>query len=185
MNSSRALNPEPDDARASRKAADAACAYSEHLDILRGLSLFAGAPPEALKLLAYLSQADHFAPGSVLAVQGQDTSAFHHLRHGRALAERELDGGSVPVRELGPGDSFGALSLAVGGVNLYTVRAKTELATLTLTGEALNKACDSFPALRPALLTALARQVLAWEEDFIRRRPEDFTALSRDFGVSL
>ncbi|WP_459933050.1 Crp/Fnr family transcriptional regulator [Fundidesulfovibrio butyratiphilus] len=162
-----------------------ACAYSEHLDILRGLPIFAGSPPEALKLLAYLSQVESYAEGQTLAVQGQDARAFHHLRRGRALAVRELGARPVPVRELGPGDNFGALVLAVGGTNLFTVRAATELITLTVTGEALNKACDSFPALRPALLTALTRQVLAWEEDFIRRRPDDFTTLSREFGISL
>lgn len=184
MNSSQAPNQGPE-AATSPNRGGASCAYSDHLDILRGLPLFAGAPPEALKLLAYLSQAENYAPGQVLAVQGQDTRAFHHLRQGLALAERELNSQTVPVRELGPGDNFGALTLAVGGANLFTVRAKTALTTLTVTGEALTKACDSFPSLRPVLLTALTRQVLAWEEDFIRRRPEDFTALSREFGISL
>ena len=48
-----------------------------------------------------------------------------------------------------------ALALAVGGTNLFTVRAKTALSTLTVTGEALGKTCANFPELRPALLTAL------------------------------
>ena len=162
-----------------------ACAYGRHLDVLRNLPLFSGVAPEALKLLAYLSRAETFAQGDPLAVEGQDAQAFYHIGAGRVLAGRQVGGNEVVVGEIGPGGSFGAMALIVEGKSLYTVRAQEPTTALTLGREAFAKTVERFPALLPALLTALAGHVLAWEEGFIRRRPEAFTALSREVRPGL
>lgn len=174
MNSSMDPNP-----------AGSACSYSDFLDIMRGLPLFARAPLDVCKVLAYLCQAESFNQGDWLIRQGEHTECFYYLVCGRVEAVRESGGRTVTVRTLAPGESFGGLALILGGVSLYGVRALEPTQAMTLTREKYLKTVLRFPQLEPAMLQALAGHVLAWEQGFLDRRPDEFAAMGGDFGLTL
>jgi CRP-like cAMP-binding protein len=161
------------------------CEYSEFLEIMRGLPLFARVPLEVSKVLAYLSQAETFQPGDFLVREGEHAEAFFYLTRGRLQVTRQANGSAVSVKELGPGASFGGLALILGAKSLYSVSAMEEAEVMILAREKFLKTVQRFPQVEPALLRSLAEHVLAWEERFLNRHPEEFASLGRDFGLSL
>jgi CRP/FNR family transcriptional regulator, cyclic AMP receptor protein len=175
MNSSTGPSPKP----------EASCAYSSNLDTLRELPLFSGVPLEACKVLAYLCQGETYQPGDYLIRQDEHADSFRHVLCGRLSVSRGQNGGDILVKELAPGDSFGGLGLVLGGKSLFDVKALEETTTMTLTRDKYLKTAQRFPQIEPALLAALAGHVLAWEERFLLRHPEQFAQLSGDFGISL
>jgi len=165
--------------------APSACGYDDFLDIMRGLPLFARVPLDVCKVLAYLSTSETFQPGDHLVRQGDHAEAFYYVTCGKAAVVRDCNGAEVIVKELGPGDSLGGLALILGGKSLYGVRAVEETTALTLTREKFLKTVQRFPQVEPALLQSLAEHVLAWEDRFLSRHPEEFAAMGKDFGLTL
>ena len=174
MNSSTEPKPEP-----------SACAYTAQLDILRGLPLFAGVPLEVSKVLAYLSVTETFASGDLLVREGEHSEFFRFVTCGRVRVTRLAGEREVLVKDMGPGDSFGGLSLIVDAKSLFTVRSLEETTTLSLQREKFLKTVQRFPQIQPAVLEALAGHVLSWEERFLARHPEEFASLGQDFGLTL
>ena len=174
MNSSTDPNP-----------AGSACSYSDFLDIMRGLPLFARAPLDVCKVLAYLCQAESYNPGEWLIRQGEHAESFYYLVCGRVEAVRDSGGGAVTVKTLAGGESFGGLALILGGVSLYGVRALELTTVMTLTREKYLKTVRRFPQIEPAVLQALAQHMLTWEQRFLELRPEAFAAMGEDFGLTL
>jgi len=168
-----------------REAGTEDCCYNGFLEIMRGLPLFAGVPLEVSKVLAYLCQAGTFLPGEALVREGEHAEDFFHLTRGRVQVTRLAGGSSVPVRELAPGASFGGLSLVLGRKSLFSVSALEETSAMILTRGKFLKAVQRFPQVEPALLRSLAEHVLAWEERFLTRHPEEFASLGQDFGLTL
>lgn len=168
-----------------RKSADNTCGYRDFLDILRGLPLFSRVPLEVCKVLAYLCRDETFQPGDFLVRQGEHAESFHYLTCGRAEVSRQIDGATVKLKEFGVGDSLGGLALILGGRSLYSVRAVEQTGAMTLTREKFLKTVQRFPQVEPALLQSLAEHLLAWEDRFVSRHPSEFTAMGRDFGLTL
>jgi CRP-like cAMP-binding protein len=152
---------------------------------LRVLPLFSGVPLEACKVLAYLCLSETFQPGDFLIRQDEHCDCFRHVTCGRLLVTRRQGEEVVTVKELAEGDSFGGLGLIIGGKSLFDVQALESTTVMTLSREKYQKTAQRFPQIEPALLSALAQHVLAWEERFLNRHPEQFTQLSQDFGLSL
>ena len=162
-----------------------ACAYSDFLDIMRGLPLFARVPLDVCKVLAYLSTAETFQPGDYLVRQGEHAEAFYYLTCGRAEVSRLANGSEVTIKELGAGGSLGGLALILGARSLYSVRVVEQTKAMTLTREKFLKTVQRFPQVEPAMLQSLAEYLLAWEDRFLSRHPEEFAAMGQDFGLSL
>lgn len=168
-----------------RKAGTDACEYSDFLEIMRGLPVFAGVPLDVCKVLAYLSQAETFGPGDYLVREGEHAEAFHYLTCGLVRVTRRVEGGEVALKEMGAGASLGGLALILGGKSLYSVQAVEETSAMTLTREKFLKTVQRFPQVEPALLKSLAEHVWAWEGRFLARHPSEFAALGQDFGLTL
>ena len=162
-----------------------ACGYTDFLDVMRGLPLFARMPLEVCKVLAYLSVAETFQPGDYLLRQGDHVEAFFYLVCGQAEVTRDTGGQEVAVKAFGPGDCLGGLGLIMGGKSLFSVRAVQETTAMTLGREKFLKTVQRFPQVEPALLQSLAEHVQAWEERFLALHPEDFARMGKDFGLTL
>ncbi len=162
-----------------------ACSYTEQLEILRGLSLFAGVPLEVSKVLAYLSTTETFSAGDVLVREEEHNEFFRFVTCGALKVTRSVGGQDVLVKQLGPGDSFGGLSLILDAKSLFTIQAAEETTTLSLQREKFLKTAQRFPQILPAALEALASHALSWEERFLARHPEEFANLGQDFGLTL
>jgi CRP-like cAMP-binding protein len=168
-----------------QKPAGNACAYSDFLDIMRGLPLFSRVPLDVCKVLAYLSTAETFQPGDVLVRQGEHAEAFYYLTCGKASVVRAENGTETVLKTLGEGDCLGGLALILGGASLFTVRALEETTAMTLTREKFQKTVQRFPQVEPALLQSLAGHVLAWEERMLARHPQELALMGQDFGLTL
>lgn len=162
-----------------------ACGYDSFLDIIRGLPIYSRVPLDVSKVLAYLCTSETFVPGDCLVRQGEHAEAFHYLTCGRVEVSRQDNGSDVVIKTLGQGDTLGGLALVLGGRSLFTVRAVEETTTMTLTREKFLKTVQRFPQVEPAMLQSLAEHVLAWEERFLARHPEEFAAMGQDFGITL
>jgi len=168
-----------------QKPADNACGYSDFLDIMRALPLFARVPLDVCKVLAYLSTQETFQPGDTLVRQGEHAEAFFYLTCGKAAVSRQEGTAELVLKTMGEGDSLGGLALILGARSLYTVRALEECTAMTLSREKFLKTVQRFPQVEPALLQSLAEHVLAWEERFLTRHPQEFASLGQEFGLTL
>jgi len=168
-----------------QKTETGSCGYSEFLDVLRGLPQFARVPLEVCKVLAYLSISETYQAGDVLLKEGEHAETFFYLTCGKAEATRDLNGRTVTVKAFTPGDALGGLALVLGGRNIFTVRATEETMAMTLSREKFLKTVQRFPQAEQAMLRSLAEHVLAWEERFLARHPEEFAAMGQEFGLTL
>ncbi|MFP5240560.1 MAG: Crp/Fnr family transcriptional regulator [Acidobacteriota bacterium] len=162
-----------------------ACGYSDFLDIMRGLPLFAKVPLEVSKVLAYLSRLEEFQPGDYLVREGEHAETFYYVTCGSIVVSRMAGGEPVVLRRFGPGECLGGLALILGGRSLFTLQAESQTSAMTLGREQFLKTVQRFPQVEPAMLQSLAEHVLAWEERFLTRHPEQFAQFGQDFGLTL
>lgn len=161
------------------------CGYTDFLDILRGLPLFAKVPLDVCKVLAYLGRPDHYQPGDVLVCEGEHADCFHYVTCGALSVSRQGEDGPHTLRRLGPGDSLGGLALILGGKSLFTITVEAPTTLMSLTREQYLKTVQRFPQVEPAMLHSLAEHVLAWEERLLTRHPAQLAAFGQDFGLTL
>ena len=80
---------------------------------LAGHGLFADLEPAQISQLVAGSQLLRFGPGEAVVVEGSEGESMHHLLRGRVEVVKQVgEGRSISVRELQPGDVFGARSAA-------------------------------------------------------------------------
>jgi small-conductance mechanosensitive channel len=118
-----------------------------HLPLLEPLS-----DAEKAKLHANLVRR-HFQSGEQLIAQGIEINSAHVVFSGIVQVTRQVqDGRVLDLRRLGPGDSFGEISLLTGMVSLGTLTALTSGHLLEL------RAADLKPILeaRPELIESLS-----------------------------
>ena len=118
--------------------------------VVREAFLFRGlADPEWMQVAPYLEEV-RAAKDEVLVEADREAKAFYVVAHG-AVEVRQ----GAEVRELGPGDHFGALALASGGRPLDTARALDPTQLLALTRERFEQLVREHPALGTRLALAI------------------------------
>jgi len=162
-----------------------ACGYADYLEVMRELPLFAGAPLDVCKVLAYLSVAETFQAGDYLMRQGETADAFHYISCGAVEVLRQVGEEWKPLRTLGPGESLGGLALILGGRSNFSLRAAQETVTMALTRDKFLKTVKRFPDLEPALLQALAAHAMDWEDRLLAKHAEAVVAFGNEFGLTL
>jgi CRP-like cAMP-binding protein len=112
-----------------------------------------------LRALAKSCQEASYAPGQILAQQGERGVAAFLIVSGTVAVENELDSGEVLViAELGQGDMVGELSIIDGAERVATLRARTEVDTLILTQWAMQALLKSRPAIASAMLPVIVQR---------------------------
>jgi CRP/FNR family cyclic AMP-dependent transcriptional regulator len=127
----------------------------EAQELLQGVPLFSGLDPRELETIARTVHERTFAPGEVVAQEGQGGVGFFVIREGNAKVEV----GGEEVRTLGPGDHFGEIALITEGPRTATVKADSELACYGLTPWEFRPLVQTNANIAWKLLLALARQV--------------------------
>jgi small-conductance mechanosensitive channel len=117
-----------------------------HLPILESLS-----DAERAKLNGKIIRR-HFQPGEQLLDQGVEINSAHFVFSGIVQVTRQVqDGRVLKMRRLGPGDSFGDISLLTGMQSLATFTAFTSGLLLEFCSDDLKPILQSRPALMESL----------------------------------
>jgi small-conductance mechanosensitive channel len=117
-----------------------------HLPLLEPLS-----DEEKAKLNAKITRR-HFQAGEELLKQGAETNSARFVFSGIVQVTRQVEDGRVlNLRKLGPGDSFGDISLLIGMHSLGTFTALTSGLLLQLQSEELKPILESRPELMESL----------------------------------
>jgi CRP-like cAMP-binding protein len=124
-------------------------------DLIRGVPLFAETDDAFLDRLAEEFNPRTYAPGELLAEEGERGRTFFVIESGEATV---LVNGSE-VRTLGPGDSFGEMALIDKSARSATVRADSEVRGYQLPIFSFRPIVESHPEMTWALLEALAQRV--------------------------
>jgi CRP-like cAMP-binding protein len=123
-----------------------------HLPLLEPLS-----DEEKTKLNAKTIR-HHFQPGEQLLKQGVEINSAHFVFSGIVQVTRQVEDGRVlNLRKLGPGDSFGDISLLIGMRSLGTFTALTSGHLLQLQSEELKPILESRPELMESLSHSAAK----------------------------
>jgi CRP/FNR family transcriptional regulator, cyclic AMP receptor protein len=124
-------------------------------DLIRGVPLFAQTDEAFLDRLAEEFNDRTYAPGELLAEEGERGRTFFVIESGEAAV---LVRGNE-VRRLGPGDSFGEMALIDKTARSATIRADTEVRGYQLPVWSFRPIVESHPEMAWALLEALAQRV--------------------------
>lgn len=129
------------------------CELDCNLRALRELPFFAELPAELLRVMAYLSEREAFAPGQVVLEEGQPAEAAVSVITGALVIERE----GQTLGRLTQGMCAGGLALLGSYRWLYTLRAEAETECLVMHRRKL------LPQLmaKPEALAGMARELVA------------------------
>src|SRR5271165_3322485 len=128
-------------------------------ELLDRLYLFEPLSAEEKKLLRSKAVRRHFKVGEVLLVQGVKAESVQFVFYGVIQATHQVqDGRELKLGRIGPGDSFGKISLLTGAAASETFTAISSGLLLGLCSEDLKPILESRPELVELLSHVLARQ---------------------------
>jgi len=131
------------------------------LAALRACRLFGGMGEVSLDLVSKALRPRHFHRGETLFHVGDLGDALYVVASGHVKIILPPDDGSEPaiLTTVGPGGFFGELALLDGAHRSATAVALDAVTTLILRRDAFDHLVDDQPALRRALLAALAAEI--------------------------
>ena len=124
-------------------------------DLIRGVPLFAETDEKFLDRLAEEFNPRTYAPGDLMAEEGERGRTFFVIESGEAAV---LVHGNE-VRKLGPGDAFGEMALIDKTARSATIKADTEVRGYQLPVFSFRPIVESHPEMTWPLLEALAQRV--------------------------
>ena len=117
--------------------------------------LFDSLSPRQIKKLAGKARATTHGKGHSITEQDKGSLAFHLIVSGNATVSI----GDKQVRELGPGDYFGEISMIDGRPRSATVTASSDLKTLAISHLDFQKLLDGEPEVARQLLVRLCERL--------------------------
>ena len=127
------------------------------IDVLRGVDTFALLPLPAVEQLAHSLEPVQVATGATVFEEGDIGTSYFVIEAGEA----DVVGGGSVVATLGPGDGFGDIALLRRTRRTATVRARTDLQLMALSGDRFLAVLTSY---RPSAAAASAEV-----EELLRR----------------
>lgn len=136
-------------------------ATSLAIDALRACGLFAGLDDASVRLVADALRIRRFRRHETIFHVGDPGEALFIVTTGRVKITIPADDGSDPaiLTTVGPGGFFGELALLDGAPRSATAVALDRVETHVLGRDAFDRLVDDQPALRRALLKALAAEI--------------------------
>lgn len=128
---------------------------------LRQVPLFRGMTDPAIDAVAGLAREERYQPGTRLTVEGEPGDAFFVIIDGTAAVTR----GRRAVRDLGPGDFVGEISLVDGRPRTATVTAQEPLGALVIRRPEFLALMERFPSVRLGILMAMTERIRANERE--------------------
>jgi CRP-like cAMP-binding protein len=118
---------------------------SQEAEMLRKVPLFSGLSASELKLLAFTSELQCFAPGDVLMRQGDPADCAYVILEGQADVLAETKGGDFVIAVLGPNAVPGEIGVLTDAPRTATVRARTPLRALRVSPEVFLRLASGRP----------------------------------------
>jgi len=125
------------------------------LEDLEAVWLFAGCTRAELRRMAKVFQEVDVPPGTLLVEEGEPGLLFFVVVAGRASVTR----GTRAVACLGPGDSFGELSLLDDRPRSASVTSDTDMTLLVIRQHQFQKVLRDTPSMARRLMTTLAGRI--------------------------
>lgn len=146
-----------------------AAADDRLIQLLKNIALFRGLDDAALAALAAQARVQRCPQRHTIVTQGVPTDAVSIIGRGRAsVSVMGRDGRTVTIRELGPGEIIGEVSLFDSGPPSATVTTLTEVDLVVLEGTSFRALLERRPQIAVALLLVLAsrlRRLTTWADD--------------------
>ena len=161
------------------------CELKANIDCLRQISFFAGLPLEAIKVFAYLCTREKFKAGEYLFQQGDDDPQAYFIVDGRALLVHRGTGGDRNIREYGPGEFLGGLSLLGHTHRLFSLKAAKDTQCLILNREQFSLALTQFPDALPRVVSAVVESIETWEKRLLHEPGADDDKGRKPLGITL
>lgn len=130
------------------------------IDHLSTVPLFSGMPESALEAIAGLATETQFADGDTITREGDEGDAFYVVTAGQLAVTRN----GMTIRDLGPGDFLGEISLIDGRPRTATVTAVGSVDALVVRRADFLELMDRYGAVRLGVLMALTDRVRGDEE---------------------
>jgi len=163
----------------------AAGEYQENLKFLRQVDFFSGLPLEATKVFAYLCTREFYKTGDYIFQKDDEDQQAYYIISGSAALLLSANGDEQEVRDYGDGDFLGRLALLGSRRHLFSLKARTDVACLTITGEKFSKALAQFPDVMPKMIKVIVDNIYNWEKRFVARRKAECSDCFKEIGVSL
>ena len=134
------------------------------MELLRGVSLFSACSKRELSRIASLADQIEVPKGRVLTREGESGSEFFVIVEGQA---RVIVGQRGRVAPLGPGASFGEMSLLDRGPRTATVEAETDMQLLVLDARSFSSLLAEVPSVARKVLAAMAARLRVADKEAI------------------
>ena len=131
---------------------------------LRGVPMFADLSPDFIARLKESVELLRFAPGQVIAQQGETADSFYLVRIGFVKISEEYPGGELVLAYLSRGDYFGEIGLLGGGVRTATCTALDHVEVVRISGGDFLEMIAKFPSVRTGLEVVAAERRAANEQ---------------------
>src|SRR6202051_3636732 len=118
---------------------------------LRGVPMFADLSPEFIKRLEENIVLKRYAPGQIIARQGDPAKHFYIIRLGFVKVSESFPGGEIVLTYLSRGDFFGEIGLLGGGLRTATCAALDHVEVLRISGDDFREMVELFPSVRRGL----------------------------------
>ena len=125
------------------------------LEKLAQVELFKGMSTKELEAIHEHTREMSFAPGEVIGAEGDRAGRFHLILDGAVSVD--VHGESRPT--LGPGASFGEMSLIDDAPRSATLRAETDVRTLSISGFNFRPILLEHPEIALKLLQQLSERL--------------------------
>ena len=130
--------------------------------LLGGVPLFSACSKRELSRIASLADEVDVPEGKVLTREGDQGREFFVVVEGQA---RVMVGDRGRVSALGPGASFGEMSLLDQGPRSATVEAETDMELLVLDARSFSSLLNEVPSVARKVLAAMAGRLRAAERE--------------------
>jgi small-conductance mechanosensitive channel/CRP-like cAMP-binding protein len=147
--------------------------WTEILDILKRCEIFTPLSEEQLVILSRNAKLLPFGTGEFLIVQGEKGDSLFIVDRGRVeISILAADGSKIALAELGPGESFGEVSLLTGEKRSATVKALEDTEAVVVTREDLRGIMQETPFLAESLSLQLEKRLREMEEKRVKDKGE-------------
>src|SRR5256885_6876691 len=118
---------------------------------LRGVPMFADLSTDFIEHLKESVELARFAPGQVIARQGDAADSFYLVRIGFVKISENYPGGELVLAYLSRGDYYGEIGLLGGGVRTATCTALDHVEVVRVSGDDFRQMVERFPSVRRGL----------------------------------
>src|SRR5579875_343048 len=134
-------------------------------ETLTRVPLFKDLKTKQIKSLARWTTTRQYDPGTPIVREGQTGMGLYMIQSGKVKVTQQAENGPRELRTMGPGESFGELSLLQDQPRSATITAEEPTTCILLDKMQFNAELNSYPEIALPLLHVMA----SWLQDAERR----------------